>query len=326
MPTQEIATENLRANVLGGNVSQLDDSFADDSQFVPELDLPIERELAAPERPRGPDGKFTKTETSPESYTHGRAVSRLALDLGFTQEEINQTAPEILEDRVYHVNKRTFEMLAAQRQATGNGIHANTGGAQPAADPEPEAEFDYGMLDEGFAKHLKAMKAELAAVKAELSGQKQARETESRDETIDRVFSEIGDPDLFGEGTRKTLAPTSEEFERRKALVLIANGMGEGPLEQRLKAAHKRLYGTRAAREEEHEDGSYDGPLTRSKNGKVPANLQRERERWDAGTLPAPTHRKPGPLSPDTRAAIAAHRYLQEHDLGDGLKDLDGEP
>lgn len=313
----------LRVSDPGAGVSVLEERYEQESDFSPELDRPAERAVEAepvskPDRQRRSDGTFLPAAAErPAAQQHSRAVSRLALDLGFSQEEIDQTAPEILEDRVYHVNRRTFEMLAAQKAAVGNGLHAAEGGAQPVEPKEPEAEFDYSMLDETFAKHLKAKDARLAQLEAKLASQEQARVTEGRDEQIDKIFAELADPERFGEGGRKELPYDSDEMERRRVLVGKANTLPSGTLKERISKAHRILYGAPARRSAGEETSDYDTPAR-----SAPSELERRREAWDAGRLAVPSHRKPAPLSAEARATLAAKRYLEQFPI-EGTSSLD---
>jgi hypothetical protein len=307
-------------------------TFAHDAAFLPSLDLPYEavEQASQPIQPpsqaprRGPDGRFQGSDK--QAYQHSPVVARLAADLGYSDEEINETAPELLEERVYHVNRRTMQLLAAQRQVTGPGIRQQAEPSQvvqPQPDPSEEIErlvnseeFDF---DPRLVRVLKHSLAENKALKQQISSQKQSAALNSLDEQIDQAFAGLKMPQLFGNGNRHTLALDSEEMARRFAVYGEAQKIKGGTLESRLRQAASRLWPGETRRESaepEQEAATY-----------VPENLQRRRELWDHdGPTARPTNRKPAPLSPDTRAALAAQEYMKNHTMSELISDTDFEP
>lgn len=301
----------LRASDPEANVSRLEASYEAESSFRPELDLPLSAE--ATPRARAADGKFLPTETRPAApvpYQHHRTVAQLARDLGYSDDEIGQTPPDILDDRVYHVHRRTVELLAAERQARGPGIHAANGSSQPVPTPAPvvEEEPDLSYLDEGLQKFLKKQSDTIKALKGELDGQQQQVVARTQEQQTDKLFDELGRKDLFGSGSIRELAEEGSERDRRLAVVNKAKTLSSGTWKQKLQTATERLFGKAGSAGEE---SAYDAPRD---------SLQRRREEWDDhGPTARPTNRKPGPLPPMTRAAMKANELMKENPqiLGD---------
>lgn len=299
----------------GEHLARLETSYEAEAAFRPELDLPFEPVVAEASatattgRARGADGKFA---AEPKEYAHNRTVSQLARDLGYTAEEIGRTAPEILEDRVYHVHRRTVELLQAERSVHGNGIHAPPAASQPVQQPVPEEEPDLSFLDENLQKHLKKQSDTIKQLKSELDGQKQAVTARSQEQQLDRIFEEMGRDDLFGKGGVRDLGDTADK-DRRLAVYNKARTFPSGTDAERIRKASEWLFGTKQSpRAEPATDNPYDAPRGQPRE-RVPENLQRERDRWDDGSLARPSHRQPGPLSPETRAAMKANEIMREN-------------
>lgn len=313
---------DFSAHDPGEQLARLEASYEAEAAFRPELDLPYEPAVAEASATatacatRGADGKFV-AET--KGFTHDRAVAELARDLGYSQEDISRTPPEVLGDRVLHVHRDRVSRLASERSVQGNGIHAQAGVSQPVQQPVPEEEPDLSFLDENLQKHLKKQAETIKQLKSELDGQKQAVAGRSAEQQIDKVFDELGREDLFGKGGLRDLAEDGADRDRRLAVANKAATFKTGTMAERIRLATERLFGTKQSpREEAREENAYDTPRGQPggrdyQRERVPENLQRERERWDDGSLARPSHRKPGPLSPETRAAMKANEIMREN-------------
>lgn len=310
--------------------------FEQDTRYIPELDAPLEQDLprpAAPERERDSSGRFVAPPPAAPAHAHDPAVVRLARDLQYSQAEIDATPPDVLREVVYEVNKRTISLLAEQRRQTGSGVQPQE--QRPQLEPEPEPDLSF--VDENIRRWMTQKEKKIAALEAELAGQKTEREIGSRDRQIDEAFAGLKNSKLFGDGAGNALPPTSAELARRRAVVAEAVQLPTGSWETRIKQAYARIYGGLTATEAEagaDAPSIYDDPRAprgersapRATDRSVPPWLQQQRDQWDDAALATPTNRKPGPLSPDTRAALAVRSYLQEHDLGGLFGDGDREP
>ena len=229
----------------------------------------------------------------------------MAADLGISSEDISAQSPEQLEELVYHLNRQQLDMYRQfQRPET------------PAATPQAAAaDDDLGLdetqYDEGLVKALKAGRKQVAELKAQLKTvleRDQAREAETTDQILDRVFEQIDDT-RFGAGPMRGLAAGSDERQRRQAIVNQANQSKQGTLEQRAQAAYKLIYGEKPA------------------PAKAAPILDERRKEWNAAGLARPTQRSGSPEPKGVKKAVdTVARIMKEHGQLDDEELLNGFP
>jgi hypothetical protein len=283
-----------------------------DTAFEPAIDLPVEPkkeeappptatvetppEEEAPDTPRtperGPDGKFLKK-------PHPAFLLRHATELGLTEEEAAEYTASDLKDFIQMERLRLQDEARALRQPPKQAEQP------PVEVPEAveEEEEDWSDIDSDVAQALKKILAkrdktieDLRAKVDALTGLEQQRQNETRNQKIDRLFSELGPAyeSLFGKGTRDDFKPDSAEMRRRLAVLAeVERDKGAGSFDAKFRKAAELLFGEREA------------PAT-------PAEEQPMAERWRSGGLVRPTQRKTGEPKGDKAAMKAAARVLQE--------------
>lgn len=224
----------------------------------------------------------------------------MAADFGFSQEEIKSTPPEILSDRVYHMQKQAM-WYASQNQK------ASALTSQPPAAPEPVVDDDLGLkFDDDVHPDIvsnvrkvaieanKRMREYQQAIN-ELRQRDQARDWSSKVEMIDAAFEALGPgyKKFFGEGPGDGLASTDPALRRRNA-ILMASGIdirGQFTASQ-LRAALKNTATTMfgPAVEPASDTGPYSTTAPEPTKPRD-ANGRFTKEEYQQAALQRPTHR-----------------------------------
>lgn len=222
---------------------------------------------------------------APAKHQHNRAMVRLALDLGWTQAEIDATPADEFDAAVYWAQR---QHMADARDLLRQSIH-HAPAPRPEETPKPAedriefdgeiedvdengqivrrrvTEEDYDRSTPGLMKYLKDQKKELAEAKAAIKEFREAdtrRRAAERTAAIDAIFDTLAAPlkKLLGTGP-VSANPKSLEF-RRRVLVLGASGcdLDNDPLETlraKITRGAAEIFGVSAAAEPEGEPGVY---------------------------------------------------------------------
>lgn len=333
VPTQQESVFRVDTSTTASTpLSAQEAAYELDATFSPELDLPFEPTVvtpATPQRatPRDPQtGRFAP---EPKAPGHDPAVLRLARELGFPEDEITQTPPDVFGERVYQTNRRQLELLALERKLLGAGgqLQPQDQGSQPVTlqGQEPDeldldpSEYDPKLV--AMSKTLKEVRGQLKAREAADAQKAQSEQVSKEVARIDSAFQKAGLEKLFGKGSGAELASSSPEMARRRAVLTQAGALTPGKEAAQIRAASELLFGAQQPGRPSERGNPYADP-----NGGT--EIERRRQVWDEeGPVAVPSHRKPGPYSPETRATLAVHEELQKMaQQGFYAGDDDGEP
>lgn len=305
-----------------------------DTSIDSELDVtsaPVASEAApapkpAPSRPRDPDtGKFVKP---PE---HSSRTLRMAKDLGLSDEEIAATAPDSLDDIVYHLNKRAMaDARAAKRDemtwsATEPRQQPKSETAEPAKPAQVQDEWESFSeadgpedVDPRIAKTFNKLTSkikQLEALVGTLTHREISREHMTATQKVDAAIASLGADAFFGTGPVDALPKGSIERERREAIVARAKKLA-GPTATPDDIAAKIP-----------EAKSFFGLSDSAPTPAKPAKARISEEAWKEAGLNRPTQRV-GPAEPkgDKRATKAAANWMRENGYYDDETELDGFP
>lgn len=252
---------------------------------------------------------------------HSRITLRQATDLGVPQELVDSSTPEQLDEYVYLLNRQRLEFSlerdrlgAADRPAGGKKEPGRA--PAPAATPEEgEGDIDLGLdeeqYDPGLISAIKKVAGTLRQENRQLRQQvealvtsERARVTETQNQTIDRLFRELGPTHeaTFGRGSRLEVGAASPEFSRRMAVLALVERMTEGTLPERFQRAVTTLFG----------DGKAVAPAAAPA---VPAAQPGLAERWAQGGTARPTHRTTAEPPGERKAVATAGRIMRENGL-----------
>jgi len=232
--------------------------------------LPSE-ESSAP--PRGPDGRFLPRDQAPEAPKPSPRFRRIAVDLGFSDEEIDGSTPEVLEAMVH---ERQRAILYRENRQPDSPVQTPPPVIDWGKDEDgkPMAEAD---IHPGVANAMKEMARQIADLRNLLHQSNQARVNETVDQQVERFFTEANDA-RYGKGP---VSHTSQEYQRRMTIIQEAIRLA-GPkadIKQRLaklseaKSNIESLWGTPA-------------PTPPAPNTQTP-----EQKRWANAGLAMPTNR-----------------------------------
>lgn len=268
-------------------------------------------------RPRGPDGRFLPKEAKPEPIKHSSRLIRMAQDLGISEEEIQKTPSDQLDEVVYHLNKQALELAREQSRERSilGATERNAAGAprmDPPFPPAPETEtdpFDVWAKDAGLYPELlgelQRMRSDLKELKAlkgefgEIRNHHRARMQETLTEQLDRAFARH--EAILGKGTRAQIKDGSPEHLKRMAVLgLVEKDTSKAPLQDKIDKVVKALYGSAAPQ------------------APVDDILAQRREQWNGAGLAMPTNRSGGTEPKgDKKAMATAHRMMKEQGLLD---------
>lgn len=282
-----------------------------DSQFDPAIDLPPAK--TPDPQPAAADASLPAP-AEPAAPKHSGRLVRMARDLGLSDEEINSTPTEQLDDIVYHLNRQALQS-AREASRTETFHQSQDRRAAPQEEPvAPEAPDEYGLdLDESqYAPGLvRALKEVAGKSKREIEAlQKQVRSLEEREKNrqqesvtrqLDRLFEKADKPTLFGKGGRHELAAEGPEYMRRIAVLSAMDRMKEGTLAEKFQRAVTMLYG-QAPQPSEPANGN---------------QLSDQQKRWNDAALAKPTQRQSEEPKGEAKALKSAARYMRENGIGD---------
>ncbi len=233
---------------------------------------------SAPSRPRNPDGSFAKPSI----------LVRRALDLGFTQDEINETPAADLRELIHDAaQEKLFKTLGTLRERSPA---AESDGSPPSTSPAPPSnDFDLGISEEDVHPTIFAafstLKKEFLALRQrmdQVQGIQQTAISNNLTQRADKIYQKY--PDIFGDKAFGALGKDSDELARRRTVANRSREMPGESVEDRLEAAIKQLYPT--------VKGSKGTAATAEATPEV------TEEDWNEGTLARPTHRN-GSYEPD---------------------------
>lgn len=305
-----------------------------DSGFDPEIDAPASVGGQGSRKQVDGESASGTPEKQPEKHAHSRTVLRLARDLGIPQAEIDSTPAEDLEDRVYWLNRE----LTRQRIAANNPAEKPVEKApeKPAVDEDDlglgdESDYDPKMLallkaQQKKLKELEKAKSEHDQKVKAFEEREAARAQQSANDRIDAAFAGLGEDfsGVFGKGKAERMDGNSAEFQRRIAVLRVAETMKQGSLEADLAAAVKVLYpsGATAARTNKAEADHTEEPATPEGDELSPRQkeaLKKRQETWRNGGTAKPTHRTEKEEPKGERRAVRAVAELMRTNgmLGD---------
>ncbi len=165
-----------------------------DHSWDDDLDTPV-----APKPASKPEEK-PDAPPVPSKQSHSAHLAASALEVGLTQEEIDQTPSESLQQTVRHLYRKIQEDNSRERRLAPA---ATTAPAAPV--PEKDDLDELGELKDdldpryaAFLRRLVRENRELKEQVGQVRGHIQQKATETRDQWIDRLFDEQGDADKFG--------------------------------------------------------------------------------------------------------------------------------
>lgn len=264
-------------------------------------------EEAKSDRPRDPaTGQFVKP--APAS-PHSKYLTTQAQALGMTAEEIAEYSSD---DLRAHITATRIEKAGIHRQPEA-----------PPSTPTPsvqtaEPEDDLGEVedfDPRLVKILKAVVGRVASLESlkplieQSHGFAQSelrRRGETMAQALDREFTKVNMPELFGTGPMKDLDPKSLTVKRRNMLVEEAakDAPGGIPTKESFYTAMKTLFGR-----ESHVDETEPQPKPKAKaNGEAPRISP---EQWEQATVAKPTQRQGAPEP--NGIAKAKKTYIQQY-------------
>lgn len=271
-----------------------------------------------PTPPKDPiTGRFLPA-GAPAPGQHPQRLIRLANELGMDEAEI-AAMPDTatLEQVVHHLNLKSLREAKANnrdRMTTPNPTLADrptppSPAVSPAAaDDDPLADYDWGEMDgengkikvtldqfnPGLVKLLRDQAKELKTLRAQvgfLTAHEGIRQDETRNQMIDRVFDSSG-LERLGKGRGRDMKQLDPAFQRRLAVLAVAEKIPGEDIEARVKEAIQILYGE---------------PVAASPSEPEPGpTLTENQRRWQAAQVARPTQRKEAPLRPGKAAAVRA--------------------
>ena len=282
-----------------------------------------------------------ETAVEPQRPKHSKATLRLAADFGLSQEEIDGSSAERLDERVddlwrWHERQREldrgFDLVRQQQQAAEPSAPARAD-TPPSRAPAPlspaEPEVKVGLREEdGWDKNLiaelRSMKSEyqkeLAALKAEIGGFKKAAAVAQQGrvyDTYDAHFAKY--PEIYGKGTRRDKLPEHEL--RRREFVIEATKNDPGQFE----SFHSTVYGlanvSAAPPPEGDKQRDANGRFAKPAPAPEPAKSSYSTEDWEKAALRQPSQRVEAPATGVAAAKKAFRDGTREIFARDGEDD-----
>ncbi len=323
---------------------EIGDTSADIVNDLPGAKAQVIHDESPDARPRGPDGKFL-----PSPPKHNPQTLRLARDLGFTDDDINGKAPDVLDEIVYHANRQNLRRQAEMSQAAGRErtverrpesfqtseavVTQNPpreGGSDRVETPERSAagsddyfdginreDYDGPLIKliERLASEVKELKAAAAEAKVAVNHVK-AQAQETVNDRIDKAFAAF--EGIVGKGGVRDLKPDSTEMKRRLHILKVAEGQ-EGVTEaDKINAAMKLIYDVSPGQPQKAPETTDSGPqIVRPANGRPTV------EEWQEGGLQRTTNRQAAEPKGESKAVATAARIMREMELAGGTGDTD---
>lgn len=266
---------------------------------------------------------------SPEPPKHSKRLIRMATELGFSEDEINSTPTESLDEAVYAANRAALaearQSTRAELAAPGRPRSLATGEFLPAQPTTPETsapqqastptqtpetfltDEDRQTFDPRLVQLLESQAKQIAELKQHIGAlyqRENTRQLETFSQHVDRRFAEK--KELFGDKPGRQMKFTEPETRRRQAVMALVEAMskegGNKSFDELFDAAVASIYGSVAP-----------PPVG---NPTPPANGTAEK-RWNEAALARPTHRTSDEPKGEAKALKTAARYMQEHGIGD---------
>lgn len=303
------------ANLAAKQAEEIDDKFDNELDLEPERAPRKAQTVPNAEQPSQPSQK----------QQHTRGNIRRALAFGATQQQIDATHPDDLDDWIEVQNNA----LALERERNSRP----TPNTKQQAPPPEEDEVDWGLHESGrplteedfqpgMAKFIKSQHKENRELKKTVASLA-ARETKKREQELHDAydtFFENASPKLYGQGQGSTMLQSTKEMKRRNHIIQLAEVDPEkdspAVIARKLKAAHQEEYGKVVEEPEEPEETTgyqtvapLNGLVPRGPNGK-PRITQKQLE---DSALAVPTARGKKPVKGRSAAEKAVSRQMREH-------------
>lgn len=235
----------------------------------------------------------------PPAVSHPRYLIQLALDHGFSDEEIASYSSEQLGSAVYHLQKQARELArqTSQERETQRALERPRDG-RPELPRPPESEtgpaeeglgLDETQYDAGLINAFKKQQLQLKLLQEKLShldSREQARANQTMTERVDAAFRKH--ETTLGKGARRDLSADSPEYARRMAILgMVDRDTSHRSLEEKIDRAVEVLYGQ---------------PQQPSPSAPTP-ELTRQQRRWQEGAIARPTHRVADAEQPGVKKA-----------------------
>lgn len=236
----------------------------------------------------------------PPAVSHPRYLIQLALDHGFSDEEIASYSSEQLGSAVYHLQKQARELArqTSQERETQRALERPRDG-RPESSRPPESEtgpaeeglgIDETQYDPGIVSLFKKQQLELKLLKEKLGhldNREQARANQTMTERVDQAFKKH--EGALGKGARRDLSADSPEYARRMAILgMVDRDTSHRSLEEKIDRAVEVLYG--------------QSPQPSPPSVPTP-ELTRQQRRWQEGAIARPTHRVADAEQPGVKKA-----------------------
>ena len=298
-------------------------------------------EVAAASAPAPEPTPQATPPATPATPKHSKATLRLAADFGITQEEIDASSADRLDDRVddllrWHQQQRELDRTFEAANPRVSITRADDSPSLPAREsteraraPAPTSEPDVKLglreedgWDKGLLSELRTIKGEaqkeIAALKKEIEGFKQERAQEQQHRVYDTYDSHFAKhPEIYGKGSRKD--KLAEHELKRRLFVIQATNRDPGQFE----SFHSTVYGLGNVAPGAVAPGlstvPTDGESPRDSNGRFVKQEQPKAEPktepkapystqdWEQAALRQPSQRAEAPLT-GVAAAKKAYR------------------
>lgn len=256
-------------------------------------------------RLRDDKGRFVPAELEPKvDPKHSHFTTRLALEAGLSQSEIDGYTPDALEAVVAREYKqlrteRERRFARAAEEPSGVPIEFADNPPPKPAEVDPELDFKDDDFTPSVSKRLRkvdALEKQVAELTKKLdavNGHLVAQNQMTVQQKLDAFFAEKSD--RYGAGSRADLEKDDPNLHRRMAVVKLAESImaqGESPVSA-LKRADKIIYGDKPAEPKPAAALKPDEPTPR------------ERE-WAEGGVARPTQQVPPEEPKGKRRAVRA--------------------
>lgn len=251
------------------------------------------------------------TPAPPSVPTHPRWLLNMALDQGFSDDEIREIPTDQLGEMVHRIHANVRRVSEQRQQAEGveQSRRPQQQQVQQQREPTIEDEIDLGDPErDGFTPEMvallkRATAIPLARVKqleaqlGQLMQYQQNKEAEARFQLIDRVIEGFGPQYVkhFGKGNGQRVKATDPQaFQKRLKLVKIAASILDehGGLEPAMQEAVKLF------------PIDQESPQQPQESDVPQAPAQTQQQAWNQGGIAKPTQRQPVHEPPGRERAI----------------------
>lgn len=280
------------------------------TKAVPPKDPETGRFLPAQVQPSAANAQHQETSEEPlldsetgQPVQHSRVLYRHAVQTGFTDQEIDSTPSEQLQQMVFDRQQEMFSKATQQQAPNVSAIE------KPAPKPEPEPVVDFGEFESdenldpklrGVLKgHLTEQLKKLKAIEARLeetAKREEAREKADKqrafDNHIDKVFAKH--TDLVGSESISDLYEGHPNLDRRRDALALANiDKSKKSVQEKIDTAIAKL-------------APSWGVTVQTETQQPQPGARPSAQQWANGGVPRPTQRKPQEEVNDVRRARQA--------------------